>query len=543
MVTRSREARGRGPRAPGAGMSAARRAARCWRPSGQRASTRPADSDRAAPRRPRRPKRPSRLGMLVGNWWNRLIGAVYSGSLSSQTEQYAAHNTTRDYIWNSVGLGAWGVVFPVLSVVTTQLVGVEQAGRFSMAFVTGTLLLFIANYGVRTFQVSDLSERHSFADYQANRALTCIVMMLVGILYCQLRGYDPQMFTLCMGMFAYRAVDGLADVYEGRLQQMDKLYLAGISQAIRSAAVIIAYCALILITRSIGAAGVAMAVASVASFVLLTLPLTYFETPKSAKLSIAGVRDLFVQCFPLFVALFLYNLIDNMPKFAMEGALSYDNQLYFNALFSPAHIIIMAIGFIYKPQLMRLAEIWADPKRRGRFDLIVLAVLAIIVALTGRRCRGHGHRGHPRHELPVWRGLRAVPRAVLRHGGHGRRLRGHRLPVPDHHGAPPPEGRHARLPAHAWLLAVHPAAAHRLHGTHGRRAGIPHRDVHPARAARNRVPLHPRRALGDAEELPQELGPRVRRVGARLTSRMPGPHTEDRAFDLLKLSQIQSCVR
>lgn len=320
--------------------------------------------------------------MLVGNWWNRLIGAVYSGSLSSQTEQYAAHNTTRDYIWNSVGLGAWGVVFPVLSIVTTQLVGVEQAGRFSMAFVTGTLLLFIANYGVRTFQVSDIAEKHSFADYQANRVITCIVMMFVGILYCQLRGYDPQMFTLCMGMFVYRAIDGLADVYEGRLQQMDKLYLAGISQAIRSAAVIIAYSVLILITKSIGTAGIAMAVASVASFVLLTLPLTYFETPKSAKLSISSVKDLFVQCFPLFVALFLYNLIDNMPKFSMEGVLSYDNQLYFNALFSPAHIIIMVIGFIYKPQLMRLAEIWADPKRRGRFDLIVLAVLAIIVALT-----------------------------------------------------------------------------------------------------------------------------------------------------------------
>lgn len=332
--------------------------------------------------KPRRPKKPSRLGMLVGNWWNRLISAVYSGSLSSQTEQYTAHNTTQDYIWNSVGLGAWGVVFPVLSVVTTQLIGVEPAGRFSMAFVTGTLLLFIANYGVRTFQVSDLAEKHSFSDYQANRVVTCVVMLVVGILYCQLRGYDPQMFTLCMGMFVYRAIDGLADVYEGRLQQMDKLYLAGISQAIRSAAVIVSYSVVILITRSLGAAGIAMAVAAAASFVLLTLPLTFFETPKSKKLSLGSVKDLFVQCFPLFVALFLYNLIDNMPKFAMEGVLSYDNQLYFNALFSPAHIIIMVIGFIYKPQLMRLAEIWADPKRRGRFDIIVLAVLAIIVALT-----------------------------------------------------------------------------------------------------------------------------------------------------------------
>ena len=330
----------------------------------------------------RRPRRPSRVGMIVGGWWNRLISAVYSGSLSSQTEQYAAHNTTRDYIWNSVGLGAWGVLFPILSIVTTQLVDVDAAGRFSMAFVTGMLLLFIGNYGVRTFQVSDLAEAHSFKDYQANRVVTCVIMVLVGVLYCQLRGYDEQMFTLCMGMFGYRFVDALADVYEGRLQQVDKLYLAGISQALRSGATIVAYSVLLLITRDIGVAGIAMAVAATASFVLLTLPLTIFETPKSAGLTIAGVKDLFVQCFPLFVALFLYNLIDNMPKFSMEGVLPYADQLYFNALFSPAHIIIMVIGFLYKPQLTRLAEIWADRERRGRFDLIVLAVLAIIVLLT-----------------------------------------------------------------------------------------------------------------------------------------------------------------
>ena len=350
---------------------------------------------RARNQKPKKQRKPSKIATIVGNWWNRLISAVYSGSLSSQTEQYTAHNTTQDYIWNSVGLGAWGVVFPILSIVTTQLLGVDAAGRFSMAFVAGTLLLYIANYGVRTFQVSDVSERHSFTDYQACRVITCAAMLLVGLLYCQFRGYDASMFTLCMGMFVYRAVDGLADVYEGRLQQMDKLYLAGISQAIRSAAVIIAYSVVILISHSIGAAGVAMAVASAASFVILTLPLTFFETPKSARLSFAGVKDLLVQCFPLFVALFLYNLIDNMPKFSMEGVLSYDNQLYFNALFSPAHIIIMVIGFIYKPQLKRLGEIWADPERRGRFDIIVLAVLAIILALTAATAGIMGTVGIP----------------------------------------------------------------------------------------------------------------------------------------------------
>ena len=221
-----------------------------------------------------RPRRPNRVALLVSAWWDRLISAVYSGSLSNETEQYAAHNTAQDYLWNSVGLGAWGVVFPILSIVTTQLMSVDAAGRFSMAFVTGTLLLFIANYGVRTFQVSDIDETHSFADYQVNRAITCAAMLGVGYLYCLWRGYDGQMMTLSLGMLVYRAVDGLADVYEGRLQQVDKLYLAGISQAIRSGAVIVAYAVLIFLTRDLGIAGIAMAVGAIASFVLLTLPLT-----------------------------------------------------------------------------------------------------------------------------------------------------------------------------------------------------------------------------------------------------------------------------
>ena len=65
-----------------------------------------------------------------------MLGAVSERSLADQEEEYAAHRTTRDYVWNTVGVGAWGMVFPILTVVVTQLVGVEQAGMFSLAFVT-----------------------------------------------------------------------------------------------------------------------------------------------------------------------------------------------------------------------------------------------------------------------------------------------------------------------------------------------------------------------------------------------------------------------
>ena len=340
-------------------------------------------------------KQPGLLARAVNDWWNRLITAVFGGKFSEQTEQYLAHQTKRDYVCNTIGQAAWGMLFPLLTMVATWFVGAEQAGLFSMAFTVGTLLLFLANYGVRTYQVSDLDDMRSFFDYQINRFITCAAMLLVGWMWCKFRGYDGYMFSICMGVLVFRAVDGLADVYEGRLQQKDKLYLAGLSQAARCVLGIVAFTLVLLVTRNLAAASFAMAVGAVASLVLLTVPLAYFETEKSLPATLRGVKDLFVECFPLFVALFLYNLIDSVPKFAMEGALSYDSQLYYNAMYFPAHSILMVAGFIYKPQLVRLARIWDNPEHHRRFDLLVLAMVGVIALITGGMALVMGTVGIP----------------------------------------------------------------------------------------------------------------------------------------------------
>lgn len=329
-----------------------------------------------------KPRKPGFLRTLVNDWWDRLLKAVYHGSLSAGDAEYAEHETGADYLWNTVGTALWGMVFPLLTIVATQLTGTEQAGMFSMAFVTGTLLMIAASYGVRTYQVSDIDERASFSSYQVNRWLTAALALAAGIVYCAARGYDPHMLTISMGVYVYKVIDGAADVYEGRLQQADKLYLAGISQSLRSGAVVVAFSLLTLLTRDLGVASVAMALAAAVSLILVTVPLALLETDKSRRPAVREVVDLLRRCLPLAAALLLFNLIESMPKFVMEGALPYDNQLYFNALYFPAQGILLTVGFIYKPQLLRLAGIWANPKRRGRFDLVVAAMLAVVVAVT-----------------------------------------------------------------------------------------------------------------------------------------------------------------
>lgn len=345
------------------------------------AARRSAEPSRPAGARSRRARQPF-LARIVNQWWTRLLNAIYQGSLSSQEEEYESHSTTRDYVWNTIGTTIWGMSLPILSIVASQLAGAEQAGMFSMAFATGMLLMYAANYGVRNYQVSDIDETHAFSSYQIQRWASTAMALVLGILYCTIRDYQPYMATICFGVYLFKLVDGAADVYEGRLQQADKLYLAGISQTIRSVAVFLVFTVLLFVMRDIAVASVGMGIAAVASLVLVTIPLALLETEKSRHWRFEEVINLFRQCFPLFAALFLFNLIETMPKLVMEGALPYDNQLYFNALYFPSQSIQIIIGFIYKPQLVRLSNIWANPRKRRRFDLIILAVMAVIVAVT-----------------------------------------------------------------------------------------------------------------------------------------------------------------
>ena len=314
------------------------------------------DGSQATRRRRERDRQPGPIHRMVNAWWNRLLGAVYGGGFSTQEAEYEDHATRRDYLWNTLGTAVWGMVFPLLTIVSTQLVGAEEAGKFSIAFVTGTLIMIACNYGVRNFQVSDIDEKTSFASYQLNRWICGALALACGLVYSSARGYDAQMATIGLGVYLYKVIDGIADVYEGRLQQADKLYLAGMSQTLRSVGVIAVFSVALFLTRSMPIAAMAMGVTAIASLVLVTAP--------------------------LFGALFLFNLIESMPKFVMEGTLAYKYQLYFNALFFPAQAILLSIGFVYKPQLLRLSSIWTNPRKRRRFDLIIVAVMALIVVIT-----------------------------------------------------------------------------------------------------------------------------------------------------------------
>ena len=84
------------------------------------------DSNQATRRRRERDRQPGPIHRMVNAWWNRLLGAVYGGGFSTQEAEYEDHATRRDYLWNTLGTAVWGMAFPLLTIVSTQLVGARK---------------------------------------------------------------------------------------------------------------------------------------------------------------------------------------------------------------------------------------------------------------------------------------------------------------------------------------------------------------------------------------------------------------------------------
>lgn len=320
---------------------------------------------------------------LLARWTQRVQEGIEHQSFSSQVAQYRAHSTTRDYVWNTLGQASAGLLFPLLVILVTRVCGTAVAGQVSFAFVLATLLQFICTYGMRTLQVSDTDEHNSFAAYQLHRGLTSLVMFACAWAFLFARAYDTNMVTLCWSLIVFKLVDGIADVYEGRLQQYDKLYLAGISQSIRHALSFSIFSLMLLITRSAQLASITLAIASLITLLFVSIPLTKFETPQTRAAEKLEIRELFLDAAPAFLGQFLFALIDAIPKFGIEAYLPSSQQLYFNALYFPAMAIVLVAGLIYKPQLTRLSFLWNEDKNIRSFTLKTAQLAFVILVVSG----------------------------------------------------------------------------------------------------------------------------------------------------------------
>lgn len=291
-----------------------------------------------------------------------------------------------NFLWNAVGgvLNAGQSVF--LLIVITRVCGLEAAGIFSIAFATGNLFLYLGNYGVRNYQVSDLSEKYSFHDYLRHRLCTVLLMLAAAAVYtawsAKTGNYSHDKTSCVLAMCACKAVDCLEEVFEGRYQQKGRLDRSGKLVTFRLLVSIGGMIAVLLVTRDLLTAvwwGVFLAVAASALIIWRYRETAAFER---TAFSFSGIAGLMRECFPVCAANFLSFYLINEPKYAIDAAMDETAQACYNFIAMPVFVIQLLNMFLYQPMLIRMTASWENGRRKeflGYFGRICGA-LALISA-------------------------------------------------------------------------------------------------------------------------------------------------------------------
>lgn len=291
-----------------------------------------------------------------------------------------------NFLWNAVGgvLNAGQSVF--LLIVITRVCGLEAAGIFSIAFATGNLFLYLGNYGVRNYQVSDLSEKYSFHDYLRHRLCTVLLMLAAAAVYtawsAKTGNYSHYKTACVLAMCACKAVDCLEEVFEGRYQQKGRLDRSGKLVTFRLLVSIGGMIAALLVTRDLLTAvwwGVFLAAAASALIIWRYRKTAAFER---TAFSFSGIAGLMRECFPVCAANFLSFYLINEPKYAIDAAMDETAQACYNFIAMPVFVIQLLNMFLYQPMLIRMTASWENGRRKeflGYFGRICGA-LALISA-------------------------------------------------------------------------------------------------------------------------------------------------------------------
>ena len=264
-----------------------------------------------------------------------------------------------------------------MQMTTSKCISVAQAGILSLALAVGNQLVTVGFYNIRTFQVSDVTEKYKFSDYCALRAITVSAMLVAGVLWAVLGGYSTAKMAAILAAVVFRAVEAVADVLEGRYQQKGRYDISCKSVVVKDLVYLAAFLITLFVTGSVFWGLSVLAMVYLLMVLVIDGQIVQEFGGISFKTSWRRQGTLLAEGFPLFVNAFLNAYIINAPKYALEKYYSSEVLGIFTVLYMMAFVVNMFASFVIKPIISVLAEKYVKGDISGFLKLIFRQMLVI----------------------------------------------------------------------------------------------------------------------------------------------------------------------
>lgn len=274
--------------------------------------------------------------------------------------------------WNAAAVGVYACQSPVILVFVSRCAGLADAGMVSIAFAAANIFWSLARYGVRNYQVTDLTGRFSLRTYIWHRMLTCASAGLACLAWLAFQAgtglYTVEKAGILLAVTGFRLMDAMEDVFVGAYQRRGRLDAGAKRMLVRLVLSALAVCVCILTGLSVSISFLAgTAVSVVLLFWMYWGPSVSMadvsDTQKQAEETFYAVRQLFLECLPLCIGTTLTIFIGNAPKYLIDWYLDDQTQAVYGFLMLPVFVLTMLVQFLYQPMVKNIGELWIQKKK------------------------------------------------------------------------------------------------------------------------------------------------------------------------------------
>ena len=296
-------------------------------------------------------------------------------------------NFKKNMIWNAAGNVVYLLCQWLLTVLVFRMSGEADAGILSVAMSVSATFQTVALFGIRNFQVSDISGKYTDTCYVGFRVITCAVALVACMIFSLVTAYRGAQLLAVFLFMIFRLAENFSDVLVGIAQKNGRLDIAGKSFAIKGVGTLVCFVLFFKISGDLNVGLLSIALFSCLSTIVydafFTKRLADFSfLPKDRKWLSLGR-----ETAPLCVYLFLNSALSTIPKLILEKQSGNEILGFYSSVFAPALLVAAAANYLYNPFVPLLADARDKRDKRAFFSIIlklllIMAVVAVLVLIA-----------------------------------------------------------------------------------------------------------------------------------------------------------------
>ena len=251
-----------------------------------------------------------------------------------------------------------------------------DVGLFQLAMTVTNIFTALANYNMRTFQVSDVRGEYSAGVYTASRVLTCGAALFACLVYSLAWGYGGESLVCILWYMAYRLSESYADVLHGVDQQHGRMDHVLVSCGLRGLLMLGILAAVLAGGGSLSAAFAAMTCAVWAVVLGYDLRSAGRYARIRPEFNRGKLKKLMGDCLPGVLAGICLTAVVSVPRQTLASLMGEELLGYYATVATPLVVIQVLATSVINPAVSELAAAWEARDRKR------------ILGLTGRLTAG-----------------------------------------------------------------------------------------------------------------------------------------------------------